>query len=74
MLRGLHLPLPPDAATERKDNERLTTFLEFAPEIFSLSIGPYQHGDEPPEPAEENASRRGILQRLLRRRRGEEAE
>jgi hypothetical protein len=39
MLRGLHLPLPPDAKTERKDNERLTTFLELAPEIFSLSVG-----------------------------------
>jgi hypothetical protein len=73
MLRGLHLPLPADPERERPYNEQLTAFFELSPEDFTLSIGPYQHAEEPPE-ATADRSRRRLLLRLLRRRGGKEAE
>jgi hypothetical protein len=71
MLRGLHLPLPPDLESEIIFNDRLTTFLSHSPGEPSVSIGPYQHADEQPKLADDNESGHGLLpplSRLLRLR------
>jgi hypothetical protein len=72
MLRGLHLPLPANPELERAYNGQLTAYFERSPHDFLLSIGPYQHAEQPPD-ATGGSSRGRLLLRLLCRRRGKEA-